>query len=363
MTLTNLVAYIILAFTQQGYYEGTGDLLMYVSSDNAAVAGANLFSIGALPINPTIPTVTKGFKVALNAKFSSFHEVRSEPVYDQFDNTVGYAVLYSRFNNYTFPGPFALAFGAERVGIGLSFDTPIDYHYSYSFTDRLDAYTVVKRETISQEGSLSRYSFTISGKAKFMHIGLTFSNLRGKVESLHSVWTPDSGTETDSFSTEIYGNSFTVAAGFSIGYRVRTTLVYTSGLEDNNMGLPRAVDFGVELRPAMRLPTRIFLRLGYDDWSNVDTVLRNRWRVHFGTTQMLFPGTSLSIGTSIWKTPYQGLWTTTYAGGLHHRVLPGFYLNAAVTFTPRTSSRFVDNRYLKISENLTEVIIGLRLSR
>lgn len=363
MTLTNLITYSILMFTQQGYYEGLGDPTLYYSAENTAVAGANMFSIGAIPVNPMLPSLIRGFKVTLNGKFTTFYEKRSEPVYDPFDNTVGYAVLYSRFNNYTLPGPIALAYSREKVGIGISFDSPVDYNYSYIFTDRLDAYTVVKREVVSRKGSLMRFSFILSGRIEFLHLGVSLSRANGKVEYLRTVWTPDTGTYTQSYSTDVSGNTFAFAGGLSVGYRLRMAFVYATGFNDEGNGLPRSVEFGTELRPLMRLPVRIFLRVGYDDWRSLDTVLEGRWRVHFGTTQMVFPGTSISLGAVAWRTPKKGLWTTTYAGGLHHRVLPGFHLNIAFTFTPRITSRYIDNRYLRISENLTEVMLGIRLSR
>ncbi len=363
MTLTKIIVYFIITFTQQGYLEGPGDFALYFSSENAAVAGANLFSIGELSVNPSTPVLHRGFRAILNGRFSTFHESRSEPVYDQFDNTVGYAVLYSRFNNYTTPGPIALAFSRKWFGIGFSYDSPVDYNYSYSFTDRLDAYTVVKRETIERDGSLSRYSFSVAGNFRFFDFGVVFSRINGNIDYIHTLWMPDSGTQSDSFSTSLSGNSFSIAGGISLGYRLRAVISYSSGFSDNNKGIPRSVDFGAELRPVMRLPARIFLRIGYDDWSLVDTTLQGQWRVHFGTNQMIFPGTSISLGAAVWRTPYKGLWTATYAGGVHHRVLPGLYLNVSFTFTPRTTSRYIDNKYLKVKENLTEVVVGLRLSR
>jgi len=359
LILTQLMGWTLLEARQ-----AAGDPIPYTTAQDLALAGTKFFWPDIMMKNPAAVAFARGWHLQATGMWTLFQERRSIPAYDPFNNTVGYATVYSRYNTDQNLHSLTLSYGTHYAGVGLSWDTPLDVSYYYKKEDRLDVYTPVRRVILDQKGGIQRLTVAFGARITEWTLGLAYQYHQMTVTNHEAYWTPETGDSLAEDTLSLQGNGFAVGVSYRWGYRMKVGGTYRSGWNtDVGVGIPPTWDLAAELTPRTRRPSKIYFRVGREQWSRVSPGYRDIWRFHFGIRHGLYPRTAFMIGGMIRQSYARDLWITTYTGGLSHTVVPGLTLEVGIAWTPVSHGQFDNGTWTRIQETLTQVAWGIRWSR
>ncbi len=343
--------------------QASGDPMAYPTTQDLALAGAVFFSPGLIMKNPASVALHQGWETQASGQWALYQEQRSEPVYDPFNNTVGYATVYSRYQPDLFLQSWTVVYATGKAGIGVSWDRPVSKTYRFDKEDRLDVYTPIRREIEEWTGALGRLTVAFGLKIQGWLLGAAYQAHRAEVRHFYDLWTPETGDSIAAETLNLRGSGYAMALGYRWGYRMKLGVSYRSGFSDPVLAVPSQWDLAAELTPRTRRPSRIFLRIGRETWSQVSSAYRDIWRFHFGIRHGLFPRMSFMIGGMLRQSYVKDLWLATYTGGLSHTVVPGLTIDVGIAVTPISHGQWINGTWNRIYERLTQVSWGIRWTR
>lgn len=233
-------------------------------------------------------------------KFAS--EQRMRPAYDQFENTIGEAVIADNIGFNWIPGPVSLVYPVRQFGLRVGVAPVRDFHYDYLKEYRDDFYEKIGEDRLAQRGLLSTVNFDFAFKPlSFFVLGLGVRYAYG-VRELES--RTIRGRDTTGFTTR----SRLQSPGWIAGLMVLPFSRLSVGLEcQSRMRFHGQDSFGVKGYPwwgqvvldyqaAGELPSRIKLIAGMEAWAEFDSNFHNVVFVQTSVEHMMLNFVRLRYG-------------------------------------------------------------------
>ena len=365
MTFLGMILAATLSFGQLFVQEGIGQELMS-SPGVLALSGAKM--PGAL-----LPGFLGAGKKAICYRFSfnlsSHTEKRGVLAYDQFDNTVGEATIYSKAWNYSNIGFTAIGYKMGGKGLAMGFYPRYDLTYDYDRIERSDAYTVLREKHDKNRGKIYETFLSFGSRIKgSFYGGIRLSYLMGSLrEEYYYMALPD----TEQQYTHNYDMSgFT--ASLNLLYKreyLASSFLFSlpaklKGDLERMYPLEMAAHFC--LKPPAKLPTAIFFSYTYAAWGSIDTAYTGGEEYHdshrfsLAFQHLLLDRTPLRVGASITKSYVrQDFWYPSFSFGIGYILRNGMKLEFGTSFTPLNYYLYDGDTRYNVRESVINMSFGI----
>ncbi len=220
-------------------------------------------------------------RLSVNWGLRCASEQRVRHVYDQFENTIGEAVIADNLGFNWVPGPVSIVYPFQRFALGAGLAPVRDFHYTYLKEYRDEFYVKIGEDRLEQRGFL--YSGNIAAAVKpvrFIALGAGFCYAWGERElNFQRVQEPD--TYSFVIKSGIKGLGWnaglTVAplARFSVGLSYQSRLRFNSPDSLSLKGYPWKGQVELNYQAPGQLPSQVKLVVGTEAWAEVATGLHN----------------------------------------------------------------------------------------
>ncbi|NPV14735.1 hypothetical protein HPY86_07370 [candidate division WOR-3 bacterium] len=208
-------------------------------------------------------------------------EQRVRYVYDQFENTIGEAVIADNIGFNWVPGPVSVVYPFQRFAFGAGVAPVRDFHYTYLKEYRDEFYVKIGEDRLEQRGFL--YSGNIAAAVrpvKFIALGAGFCYAWGERElNFQMVQEPDTYgfVIKNGLRSPGWNAGLTVAplARFKIGLSYHSRLRFNSPDSFSLKGYPWRGQIALHYQAPAQLPSRVKLIVGTEAWAEVDSGLHN----------------------------------------------------------------------------------------
>ncbi|MGQ9678729.1 MAG: hypothetical protein ACUVUD_05550 [bacterium] len=217
--------------------------------------------------------------VGLGLKFAS--EQRLRPAYDQFENTIGEAVIADNISFNWIPGPVSFVYPMSRFWVKLAVAPARDFHYDYRKELRDDFYEKIGEDRLVQRGNLSAVNFDLAFKPfSFFAFGLGFRYAYGGRE-LESKTIRGMDTITFISRSNLKSPAWSIGVAvlpfsrFSVGLDYQSRISFSGQDSFGVKGYPWSGQIILDYQAAGELPSLVRVIAGMEGWAEVDHGLHN----------------------------------------------------------------------------------------
>ncbi len=229
--------------------------------------------------NPALWGFVPQSRVAFNLGFRVLTEERTRFVYDQFENTIGEAVIADNISSGWLFGPVTASYLWRQMVLGIDVGPVRDFGYFYLKEFRDEFYVKMGEDRLVQDGVIYQGDVRMAFLPwEFLSLGARAGYLWGTRKlSVQTIRIP----ETTSYQVEerLKGIGWAVGAGWRLSRRLELGLGYIEktgfARVDYLKGLPATGVMSLDYRAPGDLPSEVILIAGIDGWHGVDSTLSN----------------------------------------------------------------------------------------
>jgi hypothetical protein len=275
-----LVLLLLIGFSLPGVLS-QGDRLYYSSARSLGIGGVSeVLEYGDNPASLSIPD--NPF-ILLSGALLRASEKRGLRVYDSYGNNMGISTIADNASLYSGLGSSAIILPFKAFGLGFKYTPLWDFHYRYRFESRDDFYQVVRIEENDYNGSIDGLGPMAGVNLGIVRLGVEATYLVGRKNDETKIILPQA--EDSIRQTFVRYHGYTSKMGvlviptsqFRFSYSIR--FKYTMAADEGDgLDYPICHSFGCMYQPPSRLPTRLFLELDYEAWTD-PVLFRSRVRL------------------------------------------------------------------------------------
>jgi|GEM_PF-702021 len=299
-----------------------GDPVSGQGARSMAMGGTGIAAdpgLGRLFVNPALLGFARRGRIEASLGVARPGEVRTQEVFDSFDNTVGEATLAANTSYYIRPALWGVMQPLGRFVVAAGGRERYDFDYDFHQEIRDNFYYRLGSRDLVVRGGLYEWSLGV-GMCPSASVGLgaAVNLLRGDAEWRWEV--EDSSVDTtETSSANLDGWDVTVGAAARIGERVVLGLMARRGAEvgweaesgsidDATVDYPPLLGAGLEVTPANQFPAILSWDVLYIPWSDLtvdgeEADLDDVWEVRFGVEHEMTDGLLVRIGFR-WEPSY-----------------------------------------------------------
>lgn len=299
-----------------------GDPVSGQTARSLAMGGTGIAAepgIGRLFANPALLAFSESRRIEASLGIARPGEVRTQEVFDSFDNTVGEATLAANTHYYVRPSLWGVLRPFGRVTLAVGGRERLDFDYEYHQEIRDNFYYRLGSHDLEVRGALYEWSLGMGLRpTPSLGFGLTMSGFRGEARWRWQRTDPSVDT-TETSSVGLSGWDVTVGGAAKLGERfVLGVLARTGGdvewsaasgaVGDMTVAYPPSVGAGIEFTAANRFPALLCWDVLYTPWSNLtidgeDAELDDVWELRFGIEHEMADGLLVRAGFR-WEPSY-----------------------------------------------------------
>ncbi len=256
----------------------------------------------AILLNPALLGFVFQPKISFGLEAGFLTEERTRFVYDQFENTIGEAVIADNIGSSWVFGPLMVSYPWRRLVLGAGVTPVRDFRYVYFKEYRDDFYVKVGEDRLVQDGAIYRGDVRMAFLPwEFLSLGAQVGYLWGSRElSALTIQIP----ETTSYVVreKLGGVGWSIGAGWRPLKRLELDVSYRSGVKfpsndtPSLRGLPWSGIVGLNYKAAGDLPSNVHLFAGIEGWQMIDSSLRNVFFVRMQVEHLMLNLVRLRYG-------------------------------------------------------------------
>jgi hypothetical protein len=284
-----------------------GSSFGFLANPALAVLSFDRFNAPNLPETKPRPTV------GLAGYLGVTSEQRARTVYDFYDNTMGEKVVADNLSTGALPGPIAVQFPIERLGLGLGLAPQYDYSYHYRQETRDDFYQLVDARQLDLSGQVLRLNLTVAyDLLDLVGLGAGFGYDFGarRLDSLaHDSLTVSSQRNLGGMNLAV-GLLFHPGNAARVGVTFEPATMKLPGSPDeksdttwSDVRNPTRVRLGTSYFSAAKIPSSLYAQISYADWHGQDTTLSSVFELRAGVEHQLLDRMILRYGVGLLPSP------------------------------------------------------------